>query len=66
MTKATQEFFIKDIRSLEVNQSFWGRMIGIGNLTISTAAQVDATDIVEGIPHPTQVKDLIIAQRQRD
>ena len=66
LTKATQEFFIKDIRSLEVNQSFWGRIIGVGDLTISTAATVDAADAVEGIPHPTQVKDLIIAQRQRN
>jgi len=66
ITKATQEFFIKDVRSLEVNQSFWGRMIGVGNLTISTAATVDAADVVDGIPHPTKVKDLIIAQRQRN
>ena len=66
VTKATQELFIKDIRSLEVNQSFLGRMIGIGDLTISTAATVDAADIVAGIPSPIQVKNLIIAQRQRD
>ena len=63
-TKVTQEFFIKDIRALEVNQSFWGRLTGVGDLTISTAATVDAADLVQGIPHPNQVKDLIIAQRQ--
>lgn len=65
ITKVTQEFFIKDIRALEVNQSFWGRLIGVGDLTISTAATVDAADLVVGIPQPTRVKDLIIAQRQR-
>lgn len=65
ITKVTQEFFIKDIRALEVNQSFWGRLIGVGDLTISTAATVDAADLVAGIPQPTRVKDLIIAHRQR-
>lgn len=65
VTKVTQELFIKDIRALEVNQSFWGRLIGVGDLTISTAATVDAADLVQGIPHPMQVKDLIITQRQR-
>ena len=64
-TKEVRELFIKDIRSIDVNQSFWERLVGIGDLTISTAATVDAADIVSGIPHPTQVKDLIIAQRQR-
>ena len=63
--KTTQEFFIKDIRVLEVNQSFWGRLIGVGDLTISTAATVEAADLVAGIPQPTRVKDLIVAQRQR-
>ena len=66
ITKETRELFIKDIRSLDVDQSVWGRLIGVGNLTISTAATVDAADIVEGIPHPLQVKDLIVAQRQRN
>jgi len=66
IAKETRELFIKDIRSLDVNQSFWGRLVGVGDLTISTAATVDPADVVAGIPHPTQVKDLIIAQRQHD
>ena len=65
VTKDIRELFIKDIRSLDVNQSVWGRLIGVGDLTISTAATVDAADCIVGIPHPAQVKDAIIAQRQR-
>ena len=58
-TNDPKEFFSKDIRALEVNQSFWGRLIGVGDLTIATA------DLVAVIPQPKRVRDLIIAQRQR-
>lgn len=43
-SKETTEFFIKDIRSIEVVQGMWGRLVGIGNVTISTAATVDAAE----------------------
>ncbi len=39
------------------------RMVGIGNLTISTAATVDPDEEIEGIPDPKAVRDLILAQR---
>jgi membrane protein YdbS with pleckstrin-like domain/ribosomal protein L37E len=63
--KETSEFFIKDIRSVEVRQGVWGRLVGIGDVTISTAATVDAAEEAPGVPHPTRIKDLLIAQRQQ-
>ena len=36
--KETSEFFIKDIRAIDVHQGVWGRLVGIGDVTISTAA----------------------------
>lgn len=63
--KEISEFFIKDIRSVDVRQGVWGRMVGIGDVTISTAATVDAAEEAPGVPHPNRIKDLLIAQRQQ-
>jgi len=64
MSKSYREFVARDIRSIEIDQSVLARMAGIGDLTISTAATVDADEEIEGIPDPKTVRDLILAQRQ--
>lgn len=63
--KDTSEFFIKDIRSIDVRQGIWGRLVGIGDVTISTAATVDAAEEARGVPQPKRIKELLIAQRQQ-
>lgn len=63
--KETSEFFIKDIRSIDVRQGFWGRLVGIGDVTISTAATVDAAEAATGVAQPKQIKELLISQRQQ-
>ena len=64
LRKEYREFFIGDIRSLDVDQGVFGRLFGFGDLTISTAATVDAAEVMPGLPHPLRIKDLIMAQRQ--
>jgi membrane protein YdbS with pleckstrin-like domain len=63
--KETSEFFIKDIRSIDVRQGVWSRLVGIGDITISTAATIDAAEEARGVPHPNRIKDLLIARRQQ-
>jgi len=63
--KESSEFFIKDIRSIDVRQGVWGRLVGIGDVTISTAATVDAAEEAHGVPQPNRIKELLIAQRQQ-
>jgi membrane protein YdbS with pleckstrin-like domain/ribosomal protein L37E len=63
--KETSEFFIKDIRSIEVRQGVWGRLVGIGDVTISTAATVEAAEVANGVASPQEIKELLITQRQR-
>lgn len=63
-TKEHREFFIRDIRSIDVDQTILERLVGIGDLTISTAATVDAAEEIPGVPAPMKIKDLLIAQRQ--
>ena len=63
-SKCYREFFVRDIRSIDIDQSFLARIVNIGNLTISTAATQDASEHMEGVPGPHKIRDLIIAQRQ--
>jgi uncharacterized membrane protein YdbT with pleckstrin-like domain len=62
-SKCYQDYNPKDIRSIDVDQSFLQRLISIGNITISTAATVEASEELRSIPDPKGVRDLILAQR---
>jgi uncharacterized membrane protein YdbT with pleckstrin-like domain len=64
-SKDSTEFFIKDIRSIDVRQGIWGRLVGIGDVTISTAATVDAAEDARGVPNPLGIKELLISRRQQ-
>jgi uncharacterized membrane protein YdbT with pleckstrin-like domain len=58
-----REFMARDIRALDIDQSLLGRLVGIGTLTISTSATVDADEKIAGIPNPHAIRDLILEQR---
>jgi uncharacterized membrane protein YdbT with pleckstrin-like domain len=64
LSKSYRELIVRDIRSVEIDQSLLARLVGIGDLIISTAATVDADEEIAGIPNPKAVRDLILAQRQ--
>jgi uncharacterized membrane protein YdbT with pleckstrin-like domain len=64
ISKSYREFMARDIRSIDIDQSILARMVGIGDLTISTAATVDAAERVEGVPDPAAIRDLILAERK--
>lgn len=62
-SKCYQDYIPRDIRSIDVDQSFFARMVGIGDITISTSATVEAAEKIEGIPDPKGLRELILAQR---
>jgi membrane protein YdbS with pleckstrin-like domain len=62
-TKCYQDYNPRDIRSIDIDQTFLQRMVGIGDLTIATAATVEASERLKSIPNPKAVRDLILAQR---
>lgn len=64
-SKESTKVFIEDIRSIDVKQGIWGRLVNIGNVTIFTAAAVDAAEEAPGVPRPNKIKDLPISQRQQ-
>jgi membrane protein YdbS with pleckstrin-like domain len=62
-SKCYQDYLLRDIRSIDVDQSFLARLVGIGDITISTAATVEAAEKIEGIPDPKGIRELILTQR---
>lgn len=65
LSKELSEFFIRDIRSIDVKQSFWARIVNIGDLTISTAASAEASEEAPGVPGPRRIRDLLITLREQ-
>jgi len=64
ISKSYREFMARDIRSIDIDQGILARMVGIGDLTISTAATVDAAERIEGVPNPASLRDMILAERK--
>ena len=64
VSKCSRELFIRDIRSVDIDQGLLARLVKIGDLTISTAASADAVEQIAGIPDPKSIRDLIISRRQ--
>ena len=64
LKKCYRELFISDVRSIDIDQGILAKLVGIGNLTFSTAASMDGTECIEGIPNPQRVRDLVVAHRQ--
>ena len=63
LSKSYRDYNPRDIRSLDIDQSFLQRILGIGDLTISTAAAAEGAEQIKSIPDPKSVRDLILAQR---
>ena len=62
-SKCYQDYHPRDIRSIDVDQPFFKRMLGIGDMIISTSATVEASEVLRSIPDPRGLRELIIAQR---
>lgn len=63
LSKCYQDYHPRDIRSIDVDQSFVGRLLGTGSLTLSTAASSEGTEVLDSIPDPQAIRELILAQR---
>jgi uncharacterized membrane protein YdbT with pleckstrin-like domain len=62
-SKCCRDYNPRDIRSIDIDQSFLQRLVGVGDLTISTAATAEGTEQIKAIPDAQRVRDLILAQR---
>jgi hypothetical protein len=63
LSKCYRDYNPRDIRSIDIDQSFLQRIVGIGDITLSTAATAEGAEQIKSIPDPKGVRDLILAQR---
>ena len=63
LAKNTREVRHQDVRYLEVKQSFFDRIFGVGSISVSSAAQGIIELEVAGIANPTAVKETIDGYR---
>lgn len=57
--RKTSEVRHQDVRNLQVNQKTMERLLGVGDLAISSAGQDDLEIAVQGIPNPNHVANVI-------
>ena len=62
-SKCYQDYLPRDIRSVDIDQSFLARLVGIGDITISTSATAEASEKLLGVPNPKGIRELILKQR---
>ena len=65
LSKSITEVWHQDVRNVQLNQTFFQRMLGVGSLGITSAGQAGLEISVSGIPDPEQVKELIDQHRRR-
>lgn len=59
LSRNTTEVRHDDVRNLQVNQTFLERMLGVGDLAISSAGQDDLEIDIDGVRNPEQIASYI-------
>lgn len=65
LSKSITEVWHRDVRNVQLNQTFFQRIFDVGTLGISSAGQSGVEISVSGIPDPDGVKALIDRHRLR-
>lgn len=66
LSKSITEVWHKDIRNVQLNQSFLQRILNVGTIGISSAGQNEVEVSVSGIPDPDRVKRVIDENRRAE
>jgi len=59
LSRHTNDIFHNDIRNVRMDQTFFQRMMNVGDLGISSSGQSGIEIEVAGIPNPDEVKQII-------
>lgn len=57
--KRTSEVLHAHIRNVTIEQTFWGRMLGVGSITISSSADEGDEISMSDVPRPEHVRETI-------
>lgn len=63
IAKIQNEIWIKDMRGANLIQNIWQRLIGVGNISLGTAATAETEICMIGIANPQKVIDTINSLR---
>jgi membrane protein YdbS with pleckstrin-like domain len=63
ISKHTREVRHSDVRFLELDQSVLQRLLGVGSISISSAAQGEVEIVIDGIAKPQHIKETIDGYR---
>ena len=65
LSRKTSEIELADVRNVQVTQNLSERMLGIGNVGISTAGQSGFEVVFKGVKSPNDVADIVRKARER-
>ncbi len=63
-SKSTNEVWHRDIRNVQLNQSFLQRIFNVGSIGLSSSGQSGVEIAIDGLPSPNKVKRLIDERRR--
>lgn len=64
LSKHTNDVFHENVRNIQVKQSFFQRIMGVGYVGISSAGQSGVEIEVDGMPDPERIKQIIDEHRR--
>jgi hypothetical protein len=59
LSKSTTEVLHQDVRNIQINQTFFQRICGVGSIGISSAGQAGIEIQAQGMPTPDKIKQII-------
>jgi hypothetical protein len=59
LSKATTEVLHDHVRNVQITQTMWQRVWGIGRVGLSSSAQDDVEIVMNGLPSPEKIKRVI-------
>lgn len=62
-SKRISEIMHRDVRNVQIDQSFLQRIFGVGRVGISSAAQASVEIELTGLPHPYRIKTIVDQNR---
>ncbi|MBD3675073.1 MAG: PH domain-containing protein [Planctomycetaceae bacterium] len=65
LSKSTNELWHSDVRNVQIQQTFFQRIMNVGTVNVSSGGQADIEIIVHGIPNPHQVHRIIEDERRK-
>ena len=65
VSKRVVDLAIKDINTIEINQTFFQRICRIGDIKMATSGVAGYELVVRGLPHPQRINAIVAAQRRK-